>query len=107
MTVCIGAICAKDAAIVTVSDRMISMEYASSDAVAVKAERFLPLWMSLFSGNDISRVPMVVSRAKGGMPGKPNTVEAVMASFVDAFEAELRKKAEDDFGTLNRPLLIV
>jgi hypothetical protein len=100
MSVCIAAICCgksvADRRIFAICDRKASsVEFSNEDAV-VKGFGFLPKWLAMFAGNDISPcrpILTAVSQELAQQDSKPITAELVKQSFEKQYQSYLSNLA--------------
>jgi hypothetical protein len=95
MTVCIAGLC-MNGTIVAVSDMMVSTGYFSADNMAMKFRDLHPEWVTMFAGNDVTRVGPLCTKARQRLTGSPTRsmaeVEEVMRT---CFHEELIQKQTD------------
>jgi hypothetical protein len=98
MTVCIAAISYKDQCIVTASDFMLSLDWASKDTQTIKLQPLCPSgrWVAMFSGNPTVDAHVIkVASDTISSTGKETSADVVKA-VEKAFRDELKRKIEGE-----------
>jgi 20S proteasome alpha/beta subunit len=88
MTVCVAAVCEERKAIVIPADKMIGMGFIEAEPDIEKIQRIHKDWWAMFSGDDISPVFDILSRASTRLaptPG-PLALDVVIEAVTRAFQ---------------------
>jgi hypothetical protein len=101
MTVCISSVAAGEKAIVSASDRMISMGgIFSGDRLARKADPIAYGWISQFAGNDVSpAIPIINSVDEKA--NKHHDLAEMVGFFRDSYQEQRLQQIEDEILSLH------